>query len=208
MKKFEKVSCLCSFAVMALSAVMYAVFFKENILRILFEVLFITAFVVFLLILFIAAKRKKIVKRIFSPILNKMQAFYRKTAEKIRNFLPKTRDDKKSYVLGKDEIKLRFSFFSQEKRESRKKAKIKLPKYETLETDKERVRYLYTAFLSRKAEKGYRVDPAMTPAELSADFNENDTAKALFEAYPSARYADGNDISKETLEYLEKNIEH
>lgn len=208
MKKLEKISCLCAFALMALSAAMYALFFKDNSLRVLFQTLFIIASAVFLLVLFIVAKRKKIVKRIFSPLINKMRVIYLKTAKKIRDFLPKVRDDKKSYVLGKDEIKLRFSLFSQEKKESRKKAKIKLPKYETLKTDRDRVRYLYTAFLCRKAEKGYRVDPASTPAELSRDFTESDTAKTLFEAYPSARYADENDISKETLEYLENNIEH
>lgn len=209
MKKIEKLTCLFSFALAAVSAVMYAVFFEKNILRTMFMILFIAASLVFLLVLFIVAKREKTVKRILSPLLQKIRTIYQKAASKLKSFLPQKRNDKKSYVLGKDEIKLKFAFLSREKGENRKKAKPKLPKYETLETDKERVRYLYTVFLSRKVEHGYRVDPTLTPAELSADFSGNDVGKTLFEAYPEARYAaDENDISRETLEYLEKNIEH
>ncbi len=209
MKKFEKLVFILSLAFAAVCAVLYAVFFEKSTLRTLFMILFIAAALVFLFVLFIVAKRKKIATRIFSPLLNKIRAAYQKAAKKLKSFLPKTRDEKKSYVLGKDEIKLKFAFFSREKSEKRQKPKPKLPKYETLETDKDRVRYLYTAFLYRKAERGYRVDPALTPNELSADFAGSEEGKTLFEAYPSARYADaGEAIPKEMLEYLEKNIEH
>jgi len=208
MKKFEKLTCVFSFALAAVSAVMYAVFFNKNALRTAFMISFIAAALVFLVMVFIAAKRKKTIKRFFSPLLRKIRAIYQKAARKLKIFLPKTRDDKKSYVLGKDEIKLRFAFFSREKSEKHTKPKPKLPKYETLKTDKERVRHLYTLFLLRKAERGYRIDPSLTPSELGIELAGGDVGKTLFEAYPEARYADGNDISKETIEYLEKNIEH
>ena len=209
MKKIEKYLVLFSAPFAVVSAVLYAVFFGHPVLSSVFSAIFISAAAIFVFVLWLIAKRKNILKRIFSPMLKKIRSAYKKISIKIKNFLPKHYDDKKSYVLGKDEIKLRLSFFSQEKRESRKKAKIKLPKYESVKTDKDRVRYLYTAFLFHKSERGYRVDPTRTPSELSTDFSASPEAKALFDAYPTARYTNDEEaISKETLEYLEKNIEH
>ena len=209
MKKIEKYLVLFSAPFAVVSAVLYAVFFEHPVLSSVFSAIFISAAAIFVFVLWRIAKRKNILKRIFSPMLKKIRSAYKKISIKIKNFLPKHYDDKKSYVLGKDEIKLRLSFFSQEKRESRKKAKIKLPKYESVKTDKDRVRYLYTAFLFHKSERGYRVDPTRTPSELSTDFSASPEAKALFDAYPTARYTNDEEaISKETLEYLEKNIEH
>lgn len=209
MKKIEKYLVLFSAPFAVISAILYAVFFEHPVLSSVFSAIFIITAAIFVFVFWRIVKRKKILKRIFSPMLQKIRSAYKKISLKIKNFLPKHYDDSKSYVLGKDEIKLRLSFFSQEKRESRKKAKIKLPKYESIKTDKDRVRYLYTAFLCHKSERGYRVDPTRTPNEISTDFSASPEAKALFEAYPTARYTNDEEaISKETLEYLEKNIEH
>jgi hypothetical protein len=44
-------------------------------------------------------------------------------------------------------------------------------------------------FLRKKAERGYNVNPNLTPSEISADFEGNEKAELLFELYPEARYA-------------------
>ena len=204
-EKFEKILILLSFAVAAVCAVLYAVLYEKSNIRSYFIVGFTVAFVALMFLFGRYLNRKKIVKRLFSPLIKKITSFYNKIASKVKKILQKKYDDK-LFVKGKVEIKLNFKFFSSE-RNSLSKTKVKLPKYSSLETDKEKIRFLYTIFLRRKSSYGYRVDPARTPDEIKADFPDNDDANALFDAYPKVRYTpESAPVSKETLSQLEERI--
>ena len=90
-------------------------------------------------------------------------------------------------------FKIKFETFRSAPKTAAKKAPPRLPKYATLKTDREKVRYIYTVFLRKKAERGYSVKPALTPEEISADFEGNEKAQLLFDAYPAARYGAENE---------------
>jgi hypothetical protein len=128
-------------------------------------------------------------KKIFAPLRKLFAKFYKKISGKIFG-----KDDDKIYLESKrDEFKIKFETFRSAPKTAAKKAPPRLPKYATLKTDREKVRYIYTVFLRKKAERGYSVKPALTPEEISADFEGNEKAQLLFEAYPAARYGAENE---------------
>ena len=65
------------------------------------------------------------------------------------------------------------------------------------------MRYIYTVFLRKKAERGYNVKPALTPEEISSDFAGNEKAQLLVEAYPAARYGAENEPCEVDIGKLE-----
>lgn len=205
-EKLEKILALLSFIVAAICAVFYDVFYEKVKLRNYFIAGFTVAFIVLTVILWRYMKRKKVIKHLFSPLLKKISAIYNKVAAKVKKFLPKKYNDN-FFAKGKDEIKIKFAVFSSKKSGISTKNKIKMPRYSSLKTNKEKARFLYIAFLRQKITHGYHVDPTKTPNEIKTDFCENKDAQMIFEVYPTARYTpDDETIPEETLAYLEEKI--
>ena len=138
-------------------------------------------------------------KKLFAPLRKLFAKLYKNFSSKILG-----KDEDKIYLESKkDEFQIKFERFRAPRGKAAKKAPPRLPKYGTLTTDRERVRYIYTAFLRKKAERGYRVDPALTPEEIGADFAGNERAELLFGAYPAARYGAENEPCEVDIGKLE-----
>lgn len=199
-KNFHLIFSIICFVFAVLCAVLYGLSGDVTV-RFFSAIGFTACAMVFLKMFFEFLREIRFGKKVFSPLRKLFARFYKKIADK---FLGK--DEDKIYLESKrDEFKIKFETFRASPKASGKKAVPRLPKYSTLKTDKEKVRYIYTVFLRKKAERGYNVKPALTPEEISADFAGNEKAQVLFEAYPAARYGAENepcDVDVKKLEEL------
>ncbi|MBQ8402897.1 MAG: hypothetical protein IJX55_00545 [Clostridia bacterium] len=141
-------------------------------------------------------------RRLFGPLRKFFAKLYKDISDKLKYLTGK--DEDKIYTSGKkDEFQIKFELFKAQKTQTEKKNKVKLPKYSSLTEEKEKIRYIYTVFLKKKIEHGYKLDVSRTPEEIGEDFAGSEKARALFAAYPIARYA-GED---EPLEAESKQFE-
>lgn len=113
-----------------------------------------------------------------------------------------------SLIKGKDKIEFAFKEIRKTNQNEKKKKK-KLPKWSELSNNKERVRYIYTAFLNRMRKSGYVVNPTKTPLNISNQYAKNKEHRRIFECYTDIRYKDeqevvSDDIIKELLQILNK----
>jgi rRNA processing protein Gar1 len=131
-------------------------------------------------------------KKVFGPLRKFFAKIYKEISDKLKYLAGK--DEDKIFIGGKkDQFQIKFELFKPSKDHSEKKAKTKLPKYSSLKTEKEKIRYIYTVFLKKKVERGYKLNTSRTPEEIGEDFAGNEKIRALFDAYPIARYADENE---------------
>ena len=140
-------------------------------------------------------------KKVFGPLRKFFAKIYKEISDRLKFLTGK--DEEKIYTTGKkDEFQIKFELFKASKTKSEKKAKTKLPKYSSLKTEREKIRYIYTVFLKKRIERGYKLDISRTPEEISEDFAGSEKARALFAAYPAARYASENEpLGAESKEF-------
>ncbi len=180
------VSIICFIAAVVF-AVMYGVT-EVRETRLLSGIGFAGCAIVFLKMFIDYLKEIRFGKRLFGPLGKFFAKLYKGIADKIKHLAGY--DEDKIYTSGKkDEFQIKFELFKAQKTHSEKKNKVKLPKYSTLTEEKEKIRYIYTVFLKKKVERGYTLDTSRTPEEISEDFAGSEKARALFAAYPVARYA-------------------
>ena len=179
-------------------AVIYGVWGNVNV-RFFAAIGFTACAMVFLKMFFEFLRDIRLGSKLFAPLRKLLAKLYKSFSSKILH-----KDEDKIYLEGgRDESKIKFEMFRSAPKAAHKKAPPRLPKYSTLETDKEKVRYIYTVFLRKKAERGYSVKPTLTPEEISADFADNEKAELLVEAYPSARYGAENEPCEVDIGKLE-----
>jgi hypothetical protein len=179
--------CLICFAASFVRAVLYAVLESRD-LRLISAIGFSICLLICLKIFFEYLKEIGFGKRLFGGIKAKLARLGKLISDKLGAIVGK--DEDKLYVTGKkDEFQIKFELFKAPAQKKQKKTAPKLPRYSSLKSEKEKVRYLYTVFLKKKVERGYSLDLTRTPAEISADFDGNEKADALFACYPTARYA-------------------
>ena len=191
-------SILC-FLFSVFCAIAYAVFENRNI-RILSAIGFTACFVVFFKMFMEYLKNIGFGRKIFK----RFQNFFIKISKAIREtFIGK--DEDKVYVTGKkDEFQIKFELFKKPADKKEKKAVPKLPKYSSLKSEKEKIRYIYTVFLKNKIARGYRLDSSHTPKEIGKELGGNEKTDMLFTLYPVARYAsDSENIDIESVKTLE-----
>lgn len=179
-------SIIC-FVISVALAVVYGVVRDETV-RFLSAMGFTACAMVFLKMFLEFLKDIRFGRKLFAPLRKLFAKIYKNITSKILG-----KDEDKIYLESKkDEFKIKFEMFRHAPKAQAKKDPPRLPKYSTLKTEKERVRHIYTVFLRKKAERGYNVNPNLTPSEISADFEGNEKAELLFELYPEARYAPEN----------------
>ena len=93
----------------------------------------------------------------------------------------------KGRVRGKDEKS--FVYASSEKTRRKKAALKNTGKWDELEDNAMRVRYIFTDYMIKKIKGGYFMRHSMTSDEIGREIAENDDEKLLFEVYRKARYA-------------------
>lgn len=118
--------------------------------------------------------------------------------------------NKGTFLKGKDKIEFIYNDLKKDKAQVKeKKKKQKLPKWDDLKTNRERVRYIYTVFLMRRRKSGSKIEAAKTPYDLSETYAENDEQKKLFEYYCEIRYDENSkpvpgNVIKELLPIIQK----
>ena len=87
------------------------------------------------------------------------------------------------------------------------------PKWEDLETNAERIRYIYRGIVFKYLRAGYRYKNHMTPIEMGQDIEkwykneeENISLAELISLYNRARYGDGENIENKEVEEICKNV--
>ncbi|MCL2404376.1 MAG: hypothetical protein FWC92_02385 [Defluviitaleaceae bacterium] len=122
---------------------------------------------------------------IFAPMIRKLQG--------IR--LPKLRAANRITVFQDEKVRLS---------SPRKRNPFRPMKWGSLQSHRERIRFIYISFLRQRIKKGAIVLPYETPNELYIKFTSGDDTDAvsqLFALYNTARYADTNTfIQKEEVE--------
>jgi len=95
----------------------------------------------------------------------------------------------------------RIRFFQDEKtRLEKNRTPLRKMKWKNLQTNRQRVRFIYIAFLQRKIKKGTTVLPSETPNELAMRLQGGEE---LFPLYNVARYAKDNiSVEEEDLEKI------
>ena len=125
-------------------------------------------------------------KKVFGKLFRSLA----KIGKAISSKLGIAKDEDKLYVTAKkDEFQIKFELFKTPEYQKKKKSAPKLPRYSSLKTEKEKIRYIYTVFLKKKIERGYCLDVSRTPDEISRNFKGSGKADAIFSCYPIARYA-------------------
>lgn len=80
-------------------------------------------------------------------------------------------------------------------------------RWRDLQTNAEKIRYLYIKFVVKLIKGGFKYKPVMTPAEMKKELNLTDEPEKLFNLYIGARYSGGAiDITDEDVEMSEKLI--
>lgn len=80
-------------------------------------------------------------------------------------------------------------------------------RWRDLQTNAEKIRYLYIKFVVKLIKGGFKYKPVMTPAEIKKELKLTDEPEKLFNLYIGARYSGGAiDITDEDVEMSEKLI--
>ena len=94
-----------------------------------------------------------------------------------------------------------FDLFRAEKED---KKSSKLPKWKHLQTDRERMRFLYRSMMTERVKKGALVYSSETPSELKQKQENQEHEEALFDLYISHRYDERQQPSEEAIENLKE----
>ena len=195
------VTMLC-FVIATVFAFLYA-FLDNREIRFISALCFTACAVICLKTFFEYLKEIGFGKRLFGGFLKALANIKKIISDKLSVILGKSED--RIYASGKkDEFQIKFEFFKAPPQRKHKKSAPKLPKYSTVKERKDKIRYIYTVFLKRKIDRGYKLDVSRTPDEISEDFAGNEKTDMLFSSYPVARYANDDEaIDVETVKKLE-----
>ena len=107
--------------------------------------------------------------------------------------------DPKDRLGGTTSISFDFSHLEK----SEKKAQ-KPPKWKHLQTDRERMRFLYRSMMTERVKKGALVYSSETPTELKQKQENEAHEEELFDLYISCRYDERCEPSEHTVEALKE----
>ncbi|MBE6627957.1 MAG: hypothetical protein E7629_03430 [Ruminococcaceae bacterium] len=94
-----------------------------------------------------------------------------------------------------------FDLFRAEKED---KKSAKLPKWKHLQTDRERMRFLYRSMMTERVKRGALVYSSETPSELKQKQENQEHEETLFDLYISHRYDERQQPSEEAIENLKE----
>lgn len=129
----------------------------------------------------------------------KVQRFFERFAEKLG-----FNRSKKSILGGKTRV-IFDRVQSREEIETVKAAKP--PKWKHLESERERMRYLYRQMIAGKLKKGALIYAADTPSEIEKKQEKTPTEGELFELYIGYRYDERKCPDAEEIKRLKKELE-
>ncbi len=145
---------------------------------------------------------------------NKWKAAFAKTAQKLFESLSRLairlldrifeRFGLKSHqniIKGKTEVI--FDAVDGERNGRRKKAK----RWKHLESDRERLGFLYGSMITHRIKEGKRARSSDTPLELREREENTHTEEELFTLYIDARYDDRTEVKEETVMSLKRRLE-
>ena len=95
-------------------------------------------------------------------------------------------------------------FFDLTLKEKAEKKAQKPPKWKHLQTDRERVRFLYRAMMTERVRKGDLIYSSETPAELKQKQENQPHEEELFDLYIACRYDERQQPPEEAVEQLKE----
>ena len=145
-------------------------------------------------------KWKNRLHRFNEILLEKMTSFFSRVFEKLMNkwnFGGK----KKNVIIGK--TKIIFDAVGAQKEELQHK---KAPKWKHLQSDKERLRFLYRAMINNKVRRGEKIYSYDTPCELKERSENTANEERLFSVYIGSRYYEDAVICEDEVQSLKDDL--
>jgi hypothetical protein len=162
---------------------------EDTFIKSLMFILMLLDFVLFLRAV------KRFLRRRYRNLYGKIESGFIAITRYIRSFTKKVSGKlglrrNLVYIRGKDKIEFAFGEIRRTRAQEEKKRKPVYPKWKDLKNNRERVRYLYVVFLKKCVKHGFRLDKAMTPADISEKVTATPAQQRIFECYNNARYSD------------------
>lgn len=139
-----------------------------------------------------------------TKVSESFQKVFEKLARALMSFLEKwniRRDKDQNILSGKTTVS--FDFSLSEAREPKPKRTLK---WKHLQTDRERIRYLYRRMISERVKRGVSVCAHETPLELKQRGENNAQENELFDLYIDVRYDDRVEPNGQTVLKLKEDL--
>ena len=133
-----------------------------------------------------------------------MQKLFAKAARRLIRLLEKWnigKGGKTTVITGKTHVS--FDFASSVSREHKVK---KLPKWKQLESNRERLGYLYRQLIEQRIKRGLLVYSSDTPSEIKLKGKNEDFENEIYDLYISNRYRQTVEVDAETLNNLKDEL--
>ena len=172
---------------------------KTALTRFIFMLLSFSDIAIFLMLLRQLWRKKwrPVVSRATSRIFGSAARFFMRIFERVSKKLGLGARTKKNVIGGKTQITFDQNVFEKEKI-SRKKA----IKWKQLQSDRDRLRYLYRNMITHKIRGGERIHPADTPSEIEESCERDVFESELFSLYIDARYDERAELDADIIEKL------
>jgi len=109
----------------------------------------------------------------------------------------------RNVISGNTTVKYDYSVFKRSNR--KRKNSYKPPRWKDMNTEREKLGYLYYKTVTKRISNGETVASHETPNEIKARFNDNEIENELFELYSDIRYDDRKTLDEnEILELKDK----
>lgn len=147
-------------------------------------------------------KWKKRFLRIGQSIFEKLSSFFMRAAERILKKFNIGRKHRKNIIGGNAKITFDSDIF-----EKKAAVRKKHPKWKNLQSDRERLSFLYRQMINSKIKSGTRVYACDTPSELLERTQNNDAEKEIFDLYIGVRYDERANLPTNNMSALKESLE-
>ena len=134
-----------------------------------------------------------------------IQVIFNKISKVFSLFLEKWiafRGGNKNILSGKTVISFDFSHSNVLTSKPKKRLKWK-----QLQTDRERLRFLYSRMIRNKMDSGVKIKASDTPLEVQSFCEANDLEDELFELYITCRYDERKEIAPQKVKFFKDNLD-
>ena len=135
-------------------------------------------------------------------IVQKMQKVFSSVAKFFLRLVESWSISKKKNIITGE---TKFQFLKKEKDNTPQKSK-KAPRWKQLQSERERLRYLYRQIVSDRIKHGARIYASHTPAEIECLTENTDAEAKVFESYISYRYDERKEPSEEDILSMKQQI--
>lgn len=147
-------------------------------------------------------KWKKHFTRVAQNIIEKISAFFIRFTEKILQKYNIGGKRRKNILSGNTKVTFDSDIF-----ESKISTRAKRIKWKNMQSDRERLGFLYRQMINKKIQTGIRIYACDTPSELLARTQNDEIEKEIFGLYISTRYDERTPLSTDQIADLKEHLE-